>query len=91
MDYCTGWFEGWWAHCCQAHDAAYAAQVGQAVADGQLLSCVVQSLPAFAVDNPLLAGAVGVASAAVGGAMWLGVRVFGRRFYKKAGDQKGAA
>lgn len=84
MDYCTLWLEGWWAHCCQAHDTGYVQQIGQAAADNQLFLCVIQSLPAVAVDNPLLAGAAGVASAAVGGAMWLGVRLFGRRFYKKA-------
>jgi hypothetical protein len=29
MDYCTHFPEGWWATCCQAHDVAYAAQIGR--------------------------------------------------------------
>ena len=33
MDYCTHFPEGWWATCCQAHDAAYAAQIGRIEAD----------------------------------------------------------
>ena len=33
MDYCTLWLEGWWSNCCAAHDADYAAQIGQALAD----------------------------------------------------------
>ena len=84
MDYCTLFPEGWWAHCCAAHDNAYAAQVGQSLADGQLLYCVAQSLPATVIDNPLLAGAASVASVAVGGIMWFGVRLFGRRYYRRA-------
>ena len=45
MDYCTLWLEGWWAHCCQAHDTGYVRQIGQAAADNQLFLCVIQSLP----------------------------------------------
>lgn len=75
MDYCTLFPEGWWAHCCKIHDADYAAQVGQAVADSGLLQCVASSGDGYVL---------GAASAVVGGVMWLGVRVFGRRFYKKA-------
>ena len=90
MDYCTLWFEGWWSHCCQAHDADYSVQIGQALADGQLFSCVVNSLPAAALDNPLLAAGAGAASLVIGGGMWLGVRVFGRRFYKNAANTGGA-
>lgn len=76
--------EGWWAYCCKAHDNDYALQIGQALADEKLLYCVMQSLPATVVDNPFLAGAAGVASVAVGGVMWLGVRLFGRRYYRRA-------
>lgn len=84
MDYCTGWFEGWWSHCCAAHDADYAAQVGQALADGGLALCVASSLPQLAADNPLLAGAAALLSAGIGGIMWVGVRLFGRRYYRRA-------
>lgn len=79
MDYCTLFPEGWWSHCCAAHDAAYAAQIGQAVADSALLQCVAAS------GDGLL---VGAASAVVGATMWLGVRLFGRRWYKRAKDDK---
>ena len=78
MDYCTLWFEGWWSHCCQAHDEAYVAQVGQLLADNALLQCVAESAP-----YPWLA----VASAAVAGVMYAGVRLFGRRFYKRAAEK----
>lgn len=75
MDYCTMFPEGWWAHCCEAHDAAYSAQIGQAVADSALLQCVAGS-----GDGLLIGGA----SAVIAGAMWLGVRLFGRRWYRRA-------
>lgn len=76
MDYCTLWPEGWWAHCCAAHDAAYAAQVARDVADKALLQCVVAS----ATSSPALA----VVSAVVGTVMYVGVRLAGRFFYNKA-------
>lgn len=75
MDYCTMFPEGWWAVCCQAHDLAYGLQIGKDLADGQLASCI-------AASSPTLIG--GVASAAVAGVVWLGVKLFGRRFYKAA-------
>ncbi len=75
MDYCTFFPEGWWGHCCEAHDSDYLAQIGQAVADTALLQCV-----AAAGDG----GLIGIASALVGGVMFLGVRLFGRRYYRKA-------
>lgn len=81
MDWCTWWPEGWWAHCCQAHDAGYAAQIGQALADERLLQCVAESAP-----EPWLAGA----SLVVGGLMFLGVRMFGRRYYGKSNADGGA-
>lgn len=84
MDYCTLWLEGWWAHCCQAHDADYAAQVGQALADERLLACVASALPELAANHPVAAAGFGVASVVVGGVVFLGVRVFGSRFYRKA-------
>lgn len=75
MDYCTLWFEGWWSHCCAAHDTGYTRQIGQAIADNELFQCVAMSAP-----TPVLAAA----SFVVAGTMWLGVRVFGKRFYKRA-------
>lgn len=74
-DYCTLWPEGWWASCCKAHDDAYLAQAGKALADSDLLVCVAQSAP-----TPVLAAA----SAVVGLVMYVGVRAFGSRFYRKA-------
>lgn len=39
-DHCTFWFEGAWGHCCEAHDAAYAAGVDRLLADLALEACV---------------------------------------------------
>lgn len=80
MDYCTLFPEGWWAQCCMAHDAAYDGQIGQALADDLLWQCVAASAP----DGTLL----GLASVGIASVMWLGVRLFGRRNYRKAGGQK---
>lgn len=41
MDYCTGFWEGNWAHCCKAHDVAYSFAKLQA--DLDLASCVAAS------------------------------------------------
>ena len=76
MNYCTLFPEGWWPHCCAAHDAAYAAQTARDVADMDLLRCVVAS----ATSSPALA----VVSAVIGVVMYIGVRVFGWFFYNKA-------
>ncbi len=78
MDYCTGFFEGWWADCCQAHDANYLAQIGKLLADEKLYQCVADSLNG---GSPVAIGA----STVVAAIMFAGVRVFGRRFYRKAG------
>lgn len=75
MDYCTFFPEGWWSHCCEAHDDDYLAQIGQAVADTALLQCVAGS-----GDGVLLTSA----SAVVGAVMYIGVRTFGRRWYRRA-------
>lgn len=75
-DHCTGFFEGWWAHCCEAHDGDYAAQVGKLLADERLWQCVATS----ARDNPLLI----IVSGLVASVMFAGVGLFGRRFYHKA-------
>lgn len=79
MDYCTLFPEGWWAHCCAAHDSDYLAQIGKALADERLLQCV-----ASAGDG----GLIGAVSVGVAGVMWLGVRLFGRRFYRRAGGER---
>lgn len=78
MDYCTLFPEGWWAHCCQAHDADYLAQIGKLLADERLLQCVAS------------AGDGGVVSWLIGAVMFAGVGLFGRRFYRKAGEGKDA-
>lgn len=78
MDYCTWFPEGWWSACCAAHDLAYSLQVGKGTADAALAACVAHS-----AAGP----ATAALSVAAGGVMWLGVRLFGRRYYKKAGDK----
>lgn len=75
MNHCTLWPDGWWSHCCAAHDADYAAQVVRALADERLLQCVAESAP-----SPWLAAAAAV----VGGTMFVGVRLFGARFYRSS-------
>ena len=81
MDYCTLFPEGWWGHCCEAHDAAYAAQIGQAVADATLLQCVATAG----------GGWLAPVSAVVGAVMYIGVRTFGRRWYWRAKRDPGQA
>lgn len=78
MDYCTLFPEGWWAHCCAAHDADYLAQIGKLLADERLLQCVA----AAGDGNP--------ASWLIGVVMFAGVGLFGRRFYRKAVEGKDA-
>jgi hypothetical protein len=73
MDYCTWFPEGWWGYCCEAHDAAYAAQIGKEIADSALLQCVASS-------NPSLAAA----SLVIASMMYAGVRIFGTRYYNNA-------
>lgn len=80
MDYCTLFPEGWWAHCCEVHDADYVLQVGQALADWDLFACVASSAP----DGFM--GWLAVASVPIAALMFLGVRLFGSRFYRAAGS-----
>jgi hypothetical protein len=84
VDHCTAFIEGWWAACCASHDSSYAEQIGRLLADDRLWSCVTHSLPAVAVDNPVIAAACAGVTAVIGGVMWLGVRVFGGRFYDRS-------
>lgn len=79
MDYCTLWFEGFWSDCCKAHDLAYDMQIPRTIADADLASCV-----ALAASSP---GAAWV-GAITAGVMFVGVRVFGWKFYKKAKKSK---
>lgn len=81
MDYCTWFPEGWWASCCAVHDLAYSAQLGKEIADKALWACVANSAQA----GPVAAAA----SFAVGCFMWVGVRAFGRKYYKAAAPDKG--
>lgn len=71
-DHCTWWPEGWWADCCAAHDASYATAVADRLdADLELARCVAES------GDPLLSFAVAVV-------MLIGVRLFGRRYWRRA-------
>lgn len=79
VDYCTGFFEGWWAFCCERHDGDYVAQIGKLLADERLWQCVTTA----AGDSPLAMAVSGV----VASVMFAGVGLFGRRFYKRAGKQ----
>lgn len=74
-DYCTFFPEGLskdvsWSHCCQAHDRAYEMQVDKGQADRDLYSCVKDSSNTFGI------GLIAVL-------VFMGVVVFGRKFYKK--------
>lgn len=80
VDHCTLFPEGWWSHCCEGHDADYAAQAARHTADLELLQCVATS------GDGLL---VGAASMVIGMVIFAGVRVFGGRFYRKAGRNSG--
>lgn len=73
MDYCTLFPEGWWSTCCEIHDKEYAAQIGQALADNNLFNCVINS-----GSDPITI----TLSLIIGFTMWLGVRVFGSKFYR---------
>ena len=72
-DACTLWPEGWWAVCCSAHDVAYGAGLERLGADIDLLRCVAGTGD----------GALAVASAVVAGVMFVGVRIFGGRFFRR--------
>lgn len=73
-DACTLWPEGWWSACCHAHDAAYGAGLDRWAADLDLLRCVAGSGD----------GVLAIASAGVAGVMFVGVRLFGRRFWRQS-------
>ena len=60
MNYCTGWFDGVWGHCCRAHDEAYALGLPKIAADLQLGECVA------ATGNDLMGAAMALATALFG-------------------------
>lgn len=71
QDYCTFFPEGSWQHCCKAHDKAYEMQVDKSVADTNLYNCVKESSDVYGIGL-------------VATLMFIGISIFGRRFYKKA-------
>ena len=76
VDHCTGWFEGWWAHCCAAHDVVYgtAAELADKIkGDFDLWGCVASTGPVGAV---------------IGTAMFGAVSTFGLYFWRKARKDK---
>ena len=74
VDHCTLWFEGSWAHCCAAHDVAYAdPAIGRLSADWALAQCV-----AATSGGPLIAGH-----------MFGGVALFGWWFRRRAAKKPG--
>lgn len=74
QDACTLWPDGWWRACCVAHDLAYETGASRLDADVELLSCVATSAE----------GLLGLASVGVAALMFVGVRVFGGRFWRRA-------
>ncbi len=42
-DWCTGWPDGAWAHCCALHDIAFTMQTGLIGANATLAACVARS------------------------------------------------
>lgn len=63
-DGCTNWFDGTWRHCCDAHDAAYAAGTVSLQSHLDLGACV-----AVTSGGPLMGALM-----AVGTALWWIVR-----------------
>lgn len=85
-DYCTLWPEGWWSACCQAHDAAYGAGTDRMAADIDLLRCVASSVGDLALLEYLGGagdGLLALLSVGVGTVMFVGVRLFGRGYWRK--------
>lgn len=68
-DGCTGWFDGTWRHCCDAHDAAYAAGEVTLQTHIELGQCVAQT------SGGLLMGVAMFLATA----LWWAVRHRGRR------------
>lgn len=72
-DGCTGWLDGWWRHCCAAHDQQYLDRADKIIADIDLFTCVATSGTVW--WQHLLSGAIAVT-------MFAGVSIFGWLFYK---------
>lgn len=49
LDGCTGWFDGNWRHCCDAHDIAWAQGADFFGSNIDLAVCVAQT------GNPIVA------------------------------------
>lgn len=75
VDHCTGWFEGWWSHCCAAHDDAYRS--GGYILDKLVSDVALGVCTAMTHGDPLSIG--------IGAAMAVGTALFGwlRFRYKK--------
>jgi len=77
--HCTGFWDGWWGHCCKFHDDAYANLDPRLLADWNLGVCVSNS-----GYDPLTKAI----SFGLGPAMMLAVLCFGWYFYNKAKKKK---
>lgn len=74
-NHCTLFLEGFstkysWSHCCEAHDRAYEIQVDKSQADIDLFNCVREA------DPTAVTWVVAVL-------MFVGVSLFGARWYRK--------
>lgn len=47
MDGCTHWFDGWWRHCCDAHDLDYINDTVSFMSHFNLFACVAESAPVW--------------------------------------------
>jgi hypothetical protein len=72
-DHCTKFPEGWWAHCCAAHDIAYVDGTRKLIADVDLLVCVSTAGTEWWQH---------VLSFTIGGVMFAGVSLFGMFYYE---------
>lgn len=72
-NHCTSWPEAWWSDCCKAHDKAYELQIERAQADKELFSCVYNNADGFLIIPSFLIACL----------MYIGVRAFGWKYYKK--------
>ena len=64
-DGCTGWFDGTWRHCCEAHDAAGVSLESNL----ELARCVAERSPGMAAIM-----LIGTSTFGIGYAIWRGRR-----------------
>jgi hypothetical protein len=76
-DWCSGWFDGTWGHCCAIHDIMYSLQYDRIPADIALGSCVARNGPWW------MGVLMGLAVLAVGYPAWRKAK-----FYKLKTDGK---